>query len=136
MKFNKMTRHSLLVIGYIAAHQKDGKVEAEAISIAYDVPVYSLQKMLQRLVRTGLLVSKTGPHGGYVLAKEADKITLLEIIDAAKGFPSDAIDIVEQTQNEHFALRMREVINVATAAENKVFEKTTLADVIGGLRER
>ncbi|MFC2108931.1 RrF2 family transcriptional regulator [Candidatus Bipolaricaulota bacterium] len=38
-------------------------------------------KVLQQLVRAGLLRSKRGPHGGYVLARSADEITLMDVYE-------------------------------------------------------
>jgi Rrf2 family protein len=136
MKLSLKTRYGFLAMGYIAAHQEDGEVGAEAIARAYHIPRYSVLKVLEQLVKGGVVRSKRGPHGGFVLNKKAEEITLIEIIDAVIGLVPDAIDIAEQTKNEHFAVRMQAAINAAGAEERKVLEKRTLAEIIGSRKSK
>ncbi len=42
-------------------------------------------KVLQQLVRAGLLRSKRGPRGGYSLARSADEITLMDVYEVFEG---------------------------------------------------
>ena len=42
-------------------------------------------KILQKLHRTGLVKSDTGPKGGFALSREPVRITLMEIITALQG---------------------------------------------------
>jgi Rrf2 family protein len=51
----------------------------------YDVPAGYLAKQLQALVRGGVLSAVTGPRGGFRLARPAEQITLLQIVEAADG---------------------------------------------------
>ena len=44
-------------------------------------------KVVQRLVRAGLLETERGPKGGIRLAREPKNVTLLEIYEAAGGEP-------------------------------------------------
>lgn len=50
---------------------------------------HHLAKVTQRLAKSGLLQSGSGPRGGFRLARRADEITLLEICEATEG-PLDA----------------------------------------------
>ena len=44
-----------------------------------------LSKVLQRLARLGLVRSRRGPSGGFILGKKADEVALLEILEAMDG---------------------------------------------------
>jgi Rrf2 family protein len=44
-----------------------------------------LSKVLQQLVRAGLLQSRRGPNGGYALTRPAAEISLLEVYEALEG---------------------------------------------------
>jgi Rrf2 family protein len=49
------------------------------------VSAHHLSKVLQRLVRAGLLTSQRGPAGGFVLGRPPGKITLQDIYVATQG---------------------------------------------------
>ena len=68
----------------ILAREKD-KVDAHTISQKTQVPLRFALKILRRLVAGGLIVSYKGAHGGYALARTADKITLREVIESVEG---------------------------------------------------
>lgn len=55
------------------------------IAAALGVSENHLSKVLQRLVRAGLLRSIRGPKGGFKLAKPGENITLLDIFEAVEG---------------------------------------------------
>src|ERR1039457_5676018 len=48
-----------------------------------------LSKVMQRLVKFGLLTSRRGPGGGFLLGRAPETITLLEILEAMDGPMSD-----------------------------------------------
>jgi Rrf2 family iron-sulfur cluster assembly transcriptional regulator len=44
-----------------------------------------LEQIFNKLVKAGLLKSKRGPRGGYMLSRDPSEISVLDIIDAAQG---------------------------------------------------
>src|SRR3954464_811806 len=51
----------------------------------HGVPGPYLTKHLQALTRAGVLVSVPGPNGGYRLARPADDVTVLDVVEAIDG---------------------------------------------------
>ena len=68
------------------AQPNDGD-PVSAVRMATDLHVSEahLSKVLQRLGRRGLVISKRGPGGGFVLGKPTDQVNLLEIYEAIEG---------------------------------------------------
>jgi Rrf2 family protein len=66
---------------------KPGPLSASAREIAeqYDIPIELMAKVLQRLVRAGLLVSTQGTRGGYTLGRAAQTISVADVIQAIDG---------------------------------------------------
>jgi Rrf2 family protein len=62
-----------------------GTASAAQLAAHYDVPAAYLAKQLQALVRAGVLSAATGPRGGFRLARPAEQITLLQIVEAVDG---------------------------------------------------
>ena len=66
---------------------KSGPSSASAREIAeqYDIPIELMAKVLQRLVRAGLLISTQGTRGGYTLGRPASSISVADVIQAIDG---------------------------------------------------
>lgn len=60
-------------------------VPRRELSEHYDLPEAYLAKCLKRLSAAGILEARSGPHGGFRLARPADQITALEVIQAIEG---------------------------------------------------
>ena len=70
---------------HLAGPARSRAASAREIAEQYDIPVELLAKILQKLARRGFLVSQQGIHGGYSLARPADRISLADIIEATDG---------------------------------------------------
>jgi Rrf2 family protein len=55
------------------------------ISSKERIPRQFLEKIVQELIHKGLVRSRRGPRGGYVLARPADKMTFRDVIEALEG---------------------------------------------------
>jgi Rrf2 family protein len=60
-------------------------VAAAAIGEAMDIPTGFLQQVLRELQQAGMVTGRPGPNGGFALARPAETITLLQIVDALEG---------------------------------------------------
>jgi Rrf2 family protein len=58
---------------------------AKEIAEAYGIPAALLSKILQKLVKNGLLRSEHGTNGGYKLARDPGQITAYEVIRIIDG---------------------------------------------------
>jgi len=82
-----------------------------------EIPDQFLEQLFSTLRRSGLLTSHRGSKGGYTLARPADQITVLEVVQALDGK-------VGQEADEAGGIWLEGV-----TAVRKVFEETTIADV-------
>jgi Rrf2 family protein len=78
------TDYGIRALIYLANHQGT-HAKAAAIGAAMDIPTGFLQQVLQELQRGRLVNSRSGPSGGYLLARPPEDITILEIVEALEG---------------------------------------------------
>ena len=107
---------------------------ARTISEKLGFSPHHFAKVVQQLVRAGLLETERGPAGGARLVRPPDEITLLEIYVAAGGVPLYKGCLLRHNicNGEGCAL------GKLMAAENKrliaLLKKTTLASIVRSLK--
>jgi Rrf2 family protein len=74
----------LHAMALLAARSPD-KLTTPAIAERLGASPHHLAKVMQRLVRAGLLGSTRGVGGGFHLLRPADRISLLEVYEAVEG---------------------------------------------------
>ena len=85
MIYSKACEYAIRALAYLA-RPKDGQpARAEEIAREEKIPLPVLGKILQELVRKGVLASRRGPGGGFRLARRADLITLRDVVAATDG---------------------------------------------------
>lgn len=84
LRISKKADYALMAMKHLAL---DGGGHASARSIAerYGIPGDLMAKILQTLVRKGLLQSRHGLRGGYELPRAASAISVLDVIQAIDG---------------------------------------------------
>jgi Rrf2 family protein len=75
----------LMAMKHLAEHAEQGACSAKDVADAYHIPQEALAKILQRLVKSGLLHSQHGTNGGYTLARDPGMISAFEVIRAIDG---------------------------------------------------
>ena len=132
MKISRSTGYALVAVGYIAQHYQESAVLAARVSKEYTIPLEYLLKILQQLVRANVLRSKRGPRGGFFLARPAEDITLLEIVEAVDGPMMSHLHLAEQTNNAPFSLRMEDVCRKATEEVRAIYSAAKLDKLLAG----
>ena len=85
LRLSKKADYALLALRHMAAHADRPAHSARELAEAYDIPAELLAKVLQSLVRAGLLASHQGIHGGYGLSRSSDQISVADVIQAIDG---------------------------------------------------
>lgn len=67
------------------ARDEGAIVTASTMAEEMTIPKGFLHQILPILQRSGLVASRPGRTGGYVLARPADEVTLLDIVEATEG---------------------------------------------------
>ncbi len=85
MLFSKTTGYAVRALAYLTTVGQGSPVPVSRIAAETDVPTPFLGKIVQRLVRAGILVTRKGPGGGVGLARPANQIDLFELVVATEG---------------------------------------------------
>ena len=83
MFLNLETDYAIRIINCLAIADK--RMDGKTIALETGVTQRFSLKILHRLVSSGLIKSYKGTKGGYVLARPADEITLLEVVEKMSG---------------------------------------------------
>ena len=82
--FSQTHEYALRAVIWLAGHTDEGPIGNQRIAEGTAVPASYLSKVLQGLARADILTSRRGVGGGFQLAKDADKLTVLDVVNAVE----------------------------------------------------
>ena len=82
IKISKSVEYSILALKYISDNENCSGVSSRKISEELNIPYELLSKLLQRLVKQGIIKSKQGKYGGYNMSIASDRLSILQIVNA------------------------------------------------------
>ena len=87
LRLTKKADYSLIALKHFALRQREtgAAVSAKEVADECGIPLPVTSKLLQKLGKSGFLVSEYGTHGGYRLARDPTLISALEVIRAIDG---------------------------------------------------
>ncbi|MGA3295810.1 MAG: Rrf2 family transcriptional regulator [Candidatus Acidiferrales bacterium] len=85
MIYSKPCEYAIRALVFLARFPDQGAAQGMEIAKAEGLPAPVLGKVLQELVRKGLLESRRGPGGGFRLARNSQLITLRDVVAAIDG---------------------------------------------------
>lgn len=132
MKLSTRSRYGTRAMLDLALNAEGGPVRLKDLAQRQGVSVKYLEQIIPALKNGGFVRSVRGINGGYMLAKDASQITLLEIISALEGplAPVDCVDAPKLCPRSK-ACATHEVWKDVRAAIDGVLEAKTLAELAG-----
>lgn len=129
MELSCKTEYALLALLELADRYNEGEpLQIRQIAAQQNIPDRYLEQLLANLRRCGLIRSQRGAKGGYILAREPWKITLLDIITCLEGMepkPSEKDSTPKTLENGVVGEIWQEVHQ----AVNSVLQQHTLQDL-------
>lgn len=129
MKLSKTSTHAALAVAYLAERGNGRHVQARQVAEHLGIPTDSALKILQAMVRGQIVQSQLGRSGGYLLARPADQITLLQIVEAIDGPMTSDGPIYHHPRLESRVAMLRSVCERATHQARQELERHTGADL-------
>ncbi len=139
MMFSTRAEYGVRVMVDLARRGGDDPVPLAEIAEYEQLPLAYLEHLVARLRRAGLIESRRGAHGGYLLAREPAQITMAEVVEALEGriapiecissSPDGTIRCSRESDPEH-ACTTKVLWTRVRAAILHTLEETALADLI------
>jgi Rrf2 family transcriptional regulator, cysteine metabolism repressor len=85
MMFSTKAEYGIRVLVELARRDGDVPVSLAEIATADELPLAYLEHLVARLRKAGLVESRRGARGGYLLARPAVEITMAEVVEALEG---------------------------------------------------
>jgi Rrf2 family protein len=85
VKLSSKGRYAVRALFDIAFYNEGRPTQVKDIADRQGIPPRFLEQIFQELKRAGIVGSKRGPQGGYLLAQSADAIRLGDVVRALEG---------------------------------------------------
>lgn len=82
MRLSTKGRYAVMAMFDLALHEHDNPVPLSEISTSQTISLSYLEQLFAKLRKSGLVVGVRGVGGGYRLGREADQITIAQILRA------------------------------------------------------
>jgi Rrf2 family protein len=111
------SRYAVVALAELARSGGNDPVPIATIAERRGMPVQFLEQLFSTLRRDGLLISQRGVKGGYRLARPADQISVIEVVQALDGKVGEE------------AREAGGIWAEGVEALRDVFSRTTIADI-------
>lgn len=80
MKLSTKGRYAVIAMIELALNDKKGLLPLAELSLSQNISISYLEQLFSKLRGAGLVVGVRGPRGGYRIAKQANEISIAEIV--------------------------------------------------------
>jgi Rrf2 family protein len=113
----------------MAAQKKDHPVASHMIAKERGIPERFLLKVLKPLVSAQVLLSIKGPNGGYRLARPANEITMLEILEAVDGPIRGIAPPGHEGSDSNLTKKLEQICNQSAETQRKQLAKVKISEL-------
>jgi Rrf2 family protein len=132
MRISAKADYALRGLLEIAA-ARNPPIKRDEIAQAQRIPVKFLETILGELKHAGIIASQRGADGGYSLAREADQVTVADVIRVIDGPLAHIRDTrPESLDYTGVAEPLKDVFIALRAQMRAVLESVTVADLVSG----
>lgn len=85
MRISAKSEYGILALLHIACHGHERPVNVQAMAEELRIPRRFLEQIVAAFKKHGLIRSIRGAHGGYVLARDPEQITVADILNITEG---------------------------------------------------
>jgi len=132
MRLSKKTEYALRALMYATRFPEGTTFQIRDLAEKNGIPKKFLELILLELKNAGMLSSRRGVGGGYLLARRPDSIRSSEIIEVFEG-PMAARDrqkISGKSEKDASSPAVSRLVEEASAAAAGVFSRSTIADLV------
>ena len=125
---SKTAEYALRAITFLAANAEQA-LSADTLAVKTKVPRRYLTRVMQDLAAVDLVGSRSGPGGGYILARSPGELTILDVINAVS--PLERIQSCPLGLKSHTSLcPLHAELDKAFAATEAAFAAVTIKELV------
>lgn len=134
MKISTKGRYGLRALIDLAINIDLEAVSIKSISERQNISERYLEQIFSLLRKSGIIVGRKGAQGGYVLGKNINELTILEILKVLEG-DSIFIDINDKEENEVEEFINKNLWREINSKIENYFSNITLEDLVDEYRK-
>jgi Rrf2 family protein len=132
MRLTSASSYALQAVVIMAREKNKQPMASHLMAEARGIPERFLLKVLKPLVSAGHLRSMKGPHGGYVLARPSNEITVLDIVEAVDGPIRGHVGFQPGRTGAALTRKLDDICRAVADQQRRMLKKVTIADLAKG----
>ncbi len=133
--FTQTAEYALRAIVSLADSSGGQPLTTQQIANLTQVPLNYLSKIMQALGRGGLVESQRGKHGGFTLAKPANRLTILDVLNAVDPLPRIRSCPLHLKTHSRQLCPLHRRLDDAIGSVERAFAETAIADLLAPQRD-
>jgi Rrf2 family cysteine metabolism transcriptional repressor len=132
LRFSKKVEYALIALLHMARKSAKELTSTKELSDQYHISLELMGKVLQSLVKSGMVKSVQGVKGGYLLNETIENLTISQVVRVV----DKPIKIVKCIENHHFSdcgqilyCNIRSPMEILQEKLEAIFEGITVSDL-------